>query len=234
MSAAPCAICTKNGYPNEGVMVNMLYYHKLCFKCSHCNQRLTMGSFAQMQGTLYCKIHFKQLFASLGGSYDKVLESGRDSMLSRGSATEKSVGEKSASEKSATKKSTTKKSATKRSATKRSATKRSATKKSATEKSATEKSGHEKSDQKFTNSFGASEQKNSSPIKFKLVGMDTNASPRKSRTTPSDAAVSPSLEHTSMRRPKGPRRKSRLSRKSVNLLPEGEVQIATSPKSNDR
>eukprot|EP01083_Nonionella_stella_P006434 18663_1 len=119
MSAIPCALCDKKGYPNEGLKVDKIYYHKICFKCSHCNQRLTMGSFAQMKGTLYCKTHFKQLFASLGGSYDKVLESGRSSMLSRSgnnsgaesgynsgadSADESTVSEQPASEKPASEK----------------------------------------------------------------------------------------------------------------------------------
>eukprot|EP01083_Nonionella_stella_P105109 302182_1 len=83
MSGKRCTVCERIGYPKEGFTMDLSYYHKQCFKCSHCNQRLSLGTFAQLKGTLYCKPHFKQLFASLGGSYDKVMASGRQSIRDR-------------------------------------------------------------------------------------------------------------------------------------------------------
>eukprot|EP01083_Nonionella_stella_P007715 22223_1 len=70
-----CAGCQKRAYPTERVVVDSLCYHKRCFKCSHCKTRLTMGGFAMINGHSYCKPHFKQLFQSSGGKYDRAFGS---------------------------------------------------------------------------------------------------------------------------------------------------------------
>ncbi|KAL0312627.1 UNVERIFIED_CONTAM: LIM domain-containing protein PLIM2b [Sesamum radiatum] len=41
-------------------------YHNTCFRCSHCNGRLTMSSYSAVDGKLYCKPHFEQLFKETG------------------------------------------------------------------------------------------------------------------------------------------------------------------------
>jgi len=41
-------------------------YHKSCFKCSHGGCILTGASYAALNGVLYCKIHFAQLFMEKG------------------------------------------------------------------------------------------------------------------------------------------------------------------------
>lgn len=41
-------------------------YHKSCFKCSHGGCILTTSSYAALNGVLYCKIHFGQLFMEKG------------------------------------------------------------------------------------------------------------------------------------------------------------------------
>ncbi|KAI9142725.1 LIM domain-containing protein 2 [Paraphysoderma sedebokerense] len=46
------------------------FFHKLCFKCSHCNTLLGIGKFSHYQGKYYCKPHFSQLFKSKG-NYDE-------------------------------------------------------------------------------------------------------------------------------------------------------------------
>ncbi|KAK9984405.1 hypothetical protein SO802_033930 [Lithocarpus litseifolius] len=41
-------------------------YHKICFKCSHCNGILAMSRYSSMDGVLYCKPHFEQRFKETG------------------------------------------------------------------------------------------------------------------------------------------------------------------------
>jgi cysteine and glycine-rich protein len=48
-------------------------YHKSCFKCSHGGCILTTSSYAALNGVLYCKIHFSQLFKEKG-SYNHLIE----------------------------------------------------------------------------------------------------------------------------------------------------------------
>jgi cysteine and glycine-rich protein len=48
-------------------------YHKSCFKCSHGGCILTTSSYAALNGILYCKIHFSQLFKEKG-SYNHLIE----------------------------------------------------------------------------------------------------------------------------------------------------------------
>lgn len=48
-------------------------FHKQCFKCAHAGCPLTHSSYASLDGTLYCKVHFAQLFM-VKGTYSHVLE----------------------------------------------------------------------------------------------------------------------------------------------------------------
>lgn len=61
-----CATCNKTAYPLEKVTVEGESYHKSCFKCSHGGCALTPSSYAALDGILYCKHHFAQLFKEKG------------------------------------------------------------------------------------------------------------------------------------------------------------------------
>lgn len=47
------------------------FYHKNCFKCAHGGCIITPSSYAALDGTVYCKIHFAQLFKEKG-SYSNI------------------------------------------------------------------------------------------------------------------------------------------------------------------
>ncbi|KAI3958396.1 hypothetical protein MKW98_011084 [Papaver atlanticum] len=68
-----CATCKKTAYPLEKVTVEGESYHKTCFKCSHGGCALTPSSYAALNGILYCKHHFAQLFKEKG-SYNHLLK----------------------------------------------------------------------------------------------------------------------------------------------------------------
>jgi len=61
-----CLVCNKAVYPLDKVSVEKQVFHKTCFRCTHCNGVLKLGSYASMNNVYYCKPHFKQLFASKG------------------------------------------------------------------------------------------------------------------------------------------------------------------------
>jgi len=56
------------------VTVESLAYHKTCFKCSHGGCSLSPSNYAALEGILYCKHHFSQLFKEKG-SYNHLLKS---------------------------------------------------------------------------------------------------------------------------------------------------------------
>ncbi|KAF5744360.1 putative Pollen-specific protein SF3 [Tripterygium wilfordii] len=68
-----CSVCQKTVYPLEKVSMEGECYHKTCFRCAHGGCPLTHSSYAALDGVLYCKHHFAQLFMEKG-SYTHVLE----------------------------------------------------------------------------------------------------------------------------------------------------------------
>ncbi|XP_052887656.1 LIM domain-containing protein PLIM2b-like [Gossypium arboreum] len=68
-----CASCEKTVYPLEKVTMEGECFHKSCFKCAHGGCHLTHSSYAALNGVLYCKHHFSQLFMEKG-NYNHVLE----------------------------------------------------------------------------------------------------------------------------------------------------------------
>jgi len=66
-----CKVCQKRVYEMEKIVADKNIYHKMCFKCSHCKRILSLGNFAAMNGKLYCKPHFLELFKSGGGNYEE-------------------------------------------------------------------------------------------------------------------------------------------------------------------
>lgn len=68
--AEACATCSKAVYAMERLEADKVVYHKVCFKCDVCKKPLSVGSYAALEGTIYCKTHFKQLF-KVKGNYDE-------------------------------------------------------------------------------------------------------------------------------------------------------------------
>lgn len=48
-------------------------FHKTCFRCAHGGCTLTHSSYASLDGVLYCRHHFNQLFMEKG-NYAHVLQ----------------------------------------------------------------------------------------------------------------------------------------------------------------
>ncbi|XP_056418059.1 LIM domain and actin-binding protein 1 isoform X2 [Hyla sarda] len=65
-----CFGCQKTVYPMERLFANQQVYHNSCFRCHHCSTKLSLGSYASLNGNAYCKPHFNQLFKSKG-NYDE-------------------------------------------------------------------------------------------------------------------------------------------------------------------
>ena len=63
-------MCTKPVYMMDQVKVEQQCYHKWCFRCKECGCTLKAGTYASAHGSVFCKPHFKQLFA-LKGNYDE-------------------------------------------------------------------------------------------------------------------------------------------------------------------
>ncbi|CAA3001933.1 LIM domain-containing PLIM2c-like [Olea europaea subsp. europaea] len=61
-----CSACNKTVYPLEKVTMEEESYHKSCFRCAHGGCPLTHSSYAALDGILYCKVHFQQLFMEKG------------------------------------------------------------------------------------------------------------------------------------------------------------------------
>ncbi|KAH6755038.1 GATA type zinc finger transcription factor family protein [Perilla frutescens var. hirtella] len=61
-----CAVCKKTVYPLDKVTVEGEFFHKSCFRCAHGGCNLTTSSYAALDGILYCKPHFAQLFKEKG------------------------------------------------------------------------------------------------------------------------------------------------------------------------
>ncbi|KAK9698618.1 hypothetical protein RND81_08G118000 [Saponaria officinalis] len=61
-----CATCKKTAYPLEKIVVEGENYHKACFKCAKGGCLLNPSNYAALDGYLYCKPHFSQLFKEKG------------------------------------------------------------------------------------------------------------------------------------------------------------------------
>ncbi|XP_026223731.1 LIM domain and actin-binding protein 1a isoform X2 [Anabas testudineus] len=65
-----CVTCLKTVYPLERLVANQHVYHSSCFRCSHCNTKLSLVNYASLHNNIYCKPHFSQLFKAKG-NYDE-------------------------------------------------------------------------------------------------------------------------------------------------------------------
>jgi len=64
-----CFVCNKTVFPIEKISIDGRIYHNTCFKCTHCKCTLTMGNYAQLEDSVYCKPHLLELFKRKG-KYD--------------------------------------------------------------------------------------------------------------------------------------------------------------------
>ncbi|RVE72767.1 hypothetical protein OJAV_G00041210 [Oryzias javanicus] len=65
-----CVVCQKTVFQLERLKSHQHVYHKNCFRCIHCNTKLSLGNYASLHGNIYCKPHFSQLFKAKG-NYDE-------------------------------------------------------------------------------------------------------------------------------------------------------------------
>ncbi|KAG6549901.1 hypothetical protein Mapa_008409 [Marchantia paleacea] len=70
-----CKACDKTVYLVDQLTADGIIYHKACFRCHHCKSTLKLGNYASLEGVLYCKPHFNQLFKRTG-SYSRSFEKG--------------------------------------------------------------------------------------------------------------------------------------------------------------
>lgn len=61
-----CQACDKTVYLVEKMTMEGEPYHIRCFKCAHGGCPLTQSSYAALNGVLYCRHHFAQLFLEKG------------------------------------------------------------------------------------------------------------------------------------------------------------------------
>ncbi|CAG9861235.1 unnamed protein product [Phyllotreta striolata] len=58
-----CKACSKQVFQMEQIKAEKAVWHKNCFRCSECSKQLTVETYVSHEGNLYCKPHFKSLFA---------------------------------------------------------------------------------------------------------------------------------------------------------------------------
>lgn len=56
----------------DTLIVDKKKYHKSCFRCEHCRNKLSVGTYVSLHGHFYCLHHYKQLLKSKG-NYDNGL-----------------------------------------------------------------------------------------------------------------------------------------------------------------
>ncbi|KAK3428695.1 LIM domain-containing protein PLIM2b [Eucalyptus grandis] len=73
-----CKACDKTVYVVDMLSLEGMPYHKNCFRCSHCNGHLVMSNYSSMDGVLYCKTHFEQLYKE-SGNFSKNFQTAKSS-----------------------------------------------------------------------------------------------------------------------------------------------------------
>ncbi|XP_016507569.1 LIM domain-containing protein PLIM2b-like isoform X2 [Nicotiana tabacum] len=87
-----CAACKKTVYPLEKVTMEGESFHKSCFKCAHGGCPLTHATYASLDGVLYCKHHFAQLFMEKG-TYQHVLEAANHKKINNEATNKETIDE---------------------------------------------------------------------------------------------------------------------------------------------
>mmetsp|Transcript_7908 Transcript_7908/g.15492 ORF Transcript_7908/g.15492 Transcript_7908/m.15492 type:complete len:173 (-) Transcript_7908:443-961(-) len=66
-SGDKCVVCGKSAYVMERITVEGAIFHPACFRCKHCNNKLSTGAFSKSDaGEYYCKVHYMMLFKQRG------------------------------------------------------------------------------------------------------------------------------------------------------------------------
>ncbi|XP_073010654.1 LIM domain-containing protein WLIM1-like [Typha latifolia] len=68
-----CKACEKTVYVMDQLTADNKVYHKACFRCRHCKATLQFSNYSSIEGVLYCKPHYDQLF-KMTGSLEKSFE----------------------------------------------------------------------------------------------------------------------------------------------------------------
>ncbi|XP_039005563.1 LIM domain-containing protein PLIM2b-like [Hibiscus syriacus] len=71
-----CKACDKTVYVVDMMTLEEVPYHKTWFICTHCKGKLEMTTYSSMDGVLYCKPHFEQLFKE-SGNFSKNFQSAK-------------------------------------------------------------------------------------------------------------------------------------------------------------
>ncbi|XP_066153755.1 uncharacterized protein [Euwallacea fornicatus] len=58
-----CRACGKQVFQMEQIKAEKAVWHQKCFRCTECSKQLTVDTYESNDGHLYCKPHFKALFA---------------------------------------------------------------------------------------------------------------------------------------------------------------------------
>ncbi|KAG5681886.1 hypothetical protein PVAND_011293 [Polypedilum vanderplanki] len=58
-----CHACDKVVFQMEQIKAEKKFWHRSCFRCAECNKQLNVDTYQSHEGVLYCKPHFKSLFA---------------------------------------------------------------------------------------------------------------------------------------------------------------------------
>ncbi|KAA3469341.1 hypothetical protein CXB51_019649 [Gossypium anomalum] len=75
-----CKACDKTVHVVDMLTLEGVPYHKTCFKCSHCKGNLVMSTYSSMDGVLYCKPHFEQLFKE-SGNFSKNFQTSKERQI---------------------------------------------------------------------------------------------------------------------------------------------------------
>jgi len=70
VSKEVCHNCSKSVYPQERLSADAKIYHKACFRCKKCASVIKLGSYASMDGEVFCKNCFKKMFFTKGNYSD--------------------------------------------------------------------------------------------------------------------------------------------------------------------
>ncbi|WOK92048.1 LIM domain-containing protein [Canna indica] len=61
-----CLACEKTVYLVDQLTADGRIYHRACFRCHHCKGTLKFSNYSSIDGVLYCKPHYDQLFKITG------------------------------------------------------------------------------------------------------------------------------------------------------------------------
>jgi len=77
-----CASCAKTVYPADpSFAADGSTWHRECFKCTKCRGALTIKNMAAINGALYCKVHFVEIFKRTWAAWRAVGRAGAGGII---------------------------------------------------------------------------------------------------------------------------------------------------------